>query len=124
MYVCDCALRGNICFALCAAHSRVGVGAWRVCCRIAIIRTALQVWCLAASCSGDFIVSGSHDRSLRRWQRTDEPFFVSEEKEKRLQSLFEAAARPQGPQALSEEARADGQVESVAMQTKVCSLSQ
>jgi hypothetical protein len=33
---------------------------------------------------------GSQDRSLRRWQRSNEPFFVEEEKEKRLESLFEA----------------------------------
>ena len=38
---------------------------------------------------GDLLVSGSHDRSLRRWERTDEPFFVEEEKERRLESLFE-----------------------------------
>ena len=36
------------------------------------------------------MVTGSHDRSLRRWERTEEPFFVEEEREKRLESLFEA----------------------------------
>jgi U3 small nucleolar RNA-associated protein 12 len=36
------------------------------------------------------VVSGGHDRSLRRWERTDEPFFVEEEREKRLESLFES----------------------------------
>jgi hypothetical protein len=39
---------------------------------------------------GDLVVSGGHDRSLRRWERTEEPFFVEEEKERRLESLFEA----------------------------------
>jgi hypothetical protein len=39
---------------------------------------------------GDFCVTGGADRSLRLWQRTEEPFFVEEEKEKRLESLFEA----------------------------------
>lgn len=34
--------------------------------------------------------AGSHDRSIRRWERTAEPFFVEEEREKRLESLFEA----------------------------------
>lgn len=48
------------------------------------------MWALAVSTYGDYIISGSHDRSLRRWERTDEPFFVEEEKEKRLESLFEA----------------------------------
>lgn len=49
-----------------------------------------EVWCMALSAHGDFLVTGSHDRSLRRWERTDEPFFVEEEREKRLESLFEA----------------------------------
>lgn len=35
-----------------------------------------EVWCLAVSNRGDFIVTGSHDRSIRRWDRTEEPFFV------------------------------------------------
>lgn len=49
-----------------------------------------EVWCMTVSSLGDFVVTGSHDRSLRRWERTDEPFFVEEEREKRLESLFEA----------------------------------
>lgn len=49
-----------------------------------------QVWCLAVSSGGGFVITGSHDRSLRRWERTEEPFFVEEEREKRLESLFEA----------------------------------
>ncbi|RRT69785.1 hypothetical protein B296_00013074 [Ensete ventricosum] len=35
-----------------------------------------EVWCLAVSNRGDFIVTGSHDRSIRRWDRTEEPFFI------------------------------------------------
>ncbi|CAI9097924.1 OLC1v1034446C2 [Oldenlandia corymbosa var. corymbosa] len=49
-----------------------------------------EVWCLAISNRGDFIVTGSHDRSIRRWDRTEEPFFLEEEKEKRLEEMFEA----------------------------------
>jgi len=48
-----------------------------------------EVWTLAVSSLGDFVISGSHDRSLRRWEKTEEAFFVEEEKEKRLESLFE-----------------------------------
>ena len=48
-----------------------------------------EVWAMAVSSLGDFVVTGSHDRGLRRWERTEEPFFVEEEKEKRLESLFE-----------------------------------
>ena len=35
-------------------------------------------------------LSGSHDKSLRMWEKTQEPFFVEEEREKRLESLFES----------------------------------
>ncbi|KAK9811924.1 hypothetical protein WJX72_012560 [[Myrmecia] bisecta] len=49
-----------------------------------------EVWCLAVSALGDFVITGSHDRSLRRWDQTQEAFFVEEEREKRLESLFEA----------------------------------
>lgn len=35
-----------------------------------------EVWCLAISNRGDFLVTGSHDRSIRRWDRTEEPFFI------------------------------------------------
>ncbi|PIN21482.1 WD40-repeat-containing subunit of the 18S rRNA processing complex [Handroanthus impetiginosus] len=49
-----------------------------------------EVWCLAVSNRGDFLVTGSHDRSIRRWDRTEEPFFIEEEKEKRLEEMFES----------------------------------
>ncbi|KAF8389466.1 hypothetical protein HHK36_026161 [Tetracentron sinense] len=49
-----------------------------------------EIWCLSISNRGDFIVTGSHDRSIRRWDRTEEPFFIEEEKEKRLEQMFEA----------------------------------
>ncbi|KAH9318231.1 hypothetical protein KI387_020000, partial [Taxus chinensis] len=48
------------------------------------------VWCLAVSSHGDFTVTGSHDRSIRRWDRTEEPFFIEEEREKRLENMFES----------------------------------
>ncbi|XP_031265930.1 WD repeat-containing protein 3 homolog isoform X1 [Pistacia vera] len=43
-----------------------------------------------ADSRADFIVTGSHDRSIRRWDRTEEPFFIEEEKEKRLEEMFES----------------------------------
>ncbi|KAJ1693885.1 hypothetical protein LUZ63_010583 [Rhynchospora breviuscula] len=49
-----------------------------------------EIWCLTVSSRGDFIVTGSHDRSIRRWDRTEEPFFLEEEKEKRLEEMFES----------------------------------
>ncbi|KAK6140075.1 hypothetical protein DH2020_026210 [Rehmannia glutinosa] len=46
------------------------------------VKVIIQVWCLAVSNRGDFLVTGSHDRSIRRWDRTEEPFFIEEEKSK------------------------------------------
>ncbi|KAJ0046132.1 hypothetical protein Pint_05401 [Pistacia integerrima] len=40
---------------------------------LAIARHHADVWCLTISNSGDFIVTGSHDRSIRHWDRTKEP---------------------------------------------------
>jgi len=65
-----------------------------------------EVWCLAsvppppggggaalpAGWGGGLVMSGSADRTLRAWTRTDEPFFVEEERERRLESLFDAGA--------------------------------
>ncbi|KAJ0076950.1 hypothetical protein Patl1_35976 [Pistacia atlantica] len=48
------------------------------------------VWCLAITTGGDFIVSGSHDRSIRHWDRTKSHFSLREEKEKRLEEMFES----------------------------------
>lgn len=35
-----------------------------------------DIWCLAISHRGDFLVTGSHDRSIRRWDRSEETFFI------------------------------------------------
>lgn len=67
-----------------------------------------EVWSLAVSSLGDFVLTGSHDRSIRRWEKTEEAFFVDEEKEKRLESLFEedleaADRRPLGEEETPED---------------------
>ncbi|KAM7263596.1 hypothetical protein ACFE04_001279 [Oxalis oulophora] len=48
-----------------------------------------EIWSLAISSRGDFFVTGSHDRSIRRWDRTEESLFIEEEKEKRLEKMFD-----------------------------------
>ena len=48
-----------------------------------------EVWALAMSPGGDFFVSGSHDRSIRIWDRTEEQVFLEEEREKELDELYE-----------------------------------
>jgi U3 small nucleolar RNA-associated protein 12 len=58
-----------------------------------------EVWCLAMSKSGDMLVSGSHDRSARIWNRTEEHIYLEEERQKELDELLEDAPAP-GEQAM------------------------
>ena len=56
---------------------------------------AAEVWCLALSPDGGTLVAGGADRALRVYRRSDEPFFIEEEAERRLEAAFdegEAAA--------------------------------
>jgi U3 small nucleolar RNA-associated protein 12 len=48
-----------------------------------------EIWALAMSRSGDFIVSASHDKSIRIWQQTDEPLFLEEEREKEMEEQYD-----------------------------------
>ncbi|KAI9813074.1 MAG: hypothetical protein M1827_004294 [Pycnora praestabilis] len=48
-----------------------------------------EIWALAVSRTGDFLVSASHDKSIRVWQQTDEQIFLEEEREKELEELYE-----------------------------------
>ena len=48
-----------------------------------------EVWALAVSRTGDFVVTASHDKSIRVWQQTDEQIFLEEEREKELEELYE-----------------------------------
>lgn len=49
-----------------------------------------EIWALAVSRTGTFIVSASHDKSIRVWEQTDEQIFLEEEKEKELEELYES----------------------------------
>jgi U3 small nucleolar RNA-associated protein 12 len=51
-----------------------------------------EVWCLAVSRDGSTLVTGSHDHSLRLWEKTEEPLILSEEREKAREAQFEEAA--------------------------------
>ncbi|RZC21379.1 WD repeat-containing protein 3 isoform B [Glycine soja] len=79
-----------------------------------------DIWCLAVSNRGDFIVTGSHDRSIRRWDRTEEQFFIEEEKEKRLEEMFEADIDNafENKYALKEEIPEEGAVALAGKQTQ------
>lgn len=48
-----------------------------------------EIWALAVSHSGTFIVSASHDKSIRVWDETDEQIFLEEEREKEIEELYE-----------------------------------
>lgn len=47
-----------------------------------------EVSCLAVSRAAQFLVTGSFDRSIRVWEKTDEPLFLEEEREKELERLY------------------------------------
>ncbi|KXX78292.1 WD repeat-containing protein 3 [Madurella mycetomatis] len=49
-----------------------------------------EIWALAVSHSGAFLVSASHDKSIRVWEETDEQIFLEEEREKELEELYES----------------------------------
>ena len=48
-----------------------------------------EIWALATSNNGNFLVSGSHDKSIRIWEKLDDPLFLEEEREKELEELYE-----------------------------------
>ncbi|KAG8711931.1 hypothetical protein FRC11_001431 [Ceratobasidium sp. 423] len=50
-----------------------------------------EVWALATSNDGKFVVTGSHDKSIRIWEETDEPLFLEEERERELEQLHDNA---------------------------------
>ncbi|KAK4187957.1 hypothetical protein QBC35DRAFT_497355 [Podospora australis] len=49
-----------------------------------------EIWALAVAHGGNFLVSASHDKSLRVWEETDEQIFLEEEREKELEELYES----------------------------------
>lgn len=48
-----------------------------------------EIWAMVVSKTGDFIVTASHDKSVRMWSLTDEPIFLEEEREKEMEELYE-----------------------------------
>lgn len=50
-----------------------------------------EVWALAPGGKGQMVISSGADRSLRVWEKTDEPLFLEEERERELEKLYETA---------------------------------
>ncbi|KAI8896096.1 WD40-repeat-containing domain protein [Globomyces pollinis-pini] len=48
-----------------------------------------EIWSLAVGKYGNFIVTGSHDKSIRIWEKTDEQFVLSEERDAKMEKLYE-----------------------------------
>jgi U3 small nucleolar RNA-associated protein 12 len=48
-----------------------------------------EVSCLAMSRTGAFVLSGGMDRQVRVWERTKDIVFLDEEKERRLEEMFD-----------------------------------
>ncbi|KAJ0421924.1 hypothetical protein BJY00DRAFT_101442 [Aspergillus carlsbadensis] len=48
-----------------------------------------EIWAMTISHSGEFIVTASHDKSIRTWEQTDEPLFLEEEREKELEEIYD-----------------------------------
>lgn len=62
-----------------------------------------EIWALAVSHSGTFLVSASHDKSIRVWNETDEQIFLEEEREKELEELYESTLTTSLEQDLDEQ---------------------
>jgi U3 small nucleolar RNA-associated protein 12 len=48
-----------------------------------------EIWAMTIARTGDFIVTASHDKSIRIWSKSDEPIFLEEEREREMEDLYE-----------------------------------
>ncbi|KAF1832964.1 WD40 repeat-like protein [Decorospora gaudefroyi] len=48
-----------------------------------------EIWSMTVGRAGDFIVSASHDKSIRIWTRSEEPLFLEEEREREMEEMEE-----------------------------------
>ncbi|KAJ1911305.1 beta transducin [Mycoemilia scoparia] len=48
-----------------------------------------EIWDMALGKHGNFVVTCSQDRSVRVWEKTEEPLFLEEEKERELEEMYE-----------------------------------
>lgn len=78
--------------------------------RFVLVQTLLghhsEIWALATGAQGRVVVTAGSDRSIRVWEKTDEPLFLEEEREKELEEMYESAAPP--PEELGIGELADG----------------
>lgn len=48
-----------------------------------------EIWAMVISRVGDFVVTASHDKSVRVWRQSDEPLFLEEERERELEEMYD-----------------------------------
>ncbi|KAJ3055905.1 hypothetical protein HK097_008804 [Rhizophlyctis rosea] len=84
-----------------------------------------EIWALAVGKYGNMIVTGSHDRSIRLWEKTEEQFALEEERERELEDLFDSAAIQEdrhdqaiGSGAVDAEFKEEGRVDEVGVPGK------
>ncbi|GAC97102.1 hypothetical protein PHSY_004686 [Pseudozyma hubeiensis SY62] len=73
-----------------------------------------EVWAVAPGHAGKVVVTAGADRSIRTWEKTDEPLFLEEEREREMERAFESAGQNRGDDEraigeLADGADADGQ---------------
>ncbi|KIE03390.1 WD domain-containing protein, partial [Metarhizium majus ARSEF 297] len=73
-----------------------------------------EIWTIAISHTGNFLVSASHDKSIRVWEETDEQIFLEEEREKEMEELYESTLTT----SLENDPDAEGENGEVAAATK------
>lgn len=49
-----------------------------------------EIWAIAISHSGNFLISAGHDKSFRVWKETEEQIFLEEEREREMEELYES----------------------------------
>lgn len=80
-----------------------------------------EIWAMCVSNVGDFVVTASHDKSIRVWSQTDEPLFLEEEREKELEEMYDQTLAANLERDQADEfaaAEADGETVEVAAPTK------
>lgn len=66
-----------------------------------------EIWALAVSPNGKYVTSSSHDKSLRVWERSEEPLIVDEEREMEREAEAEASVEGGGAAVIAGESKGE-----------------
>ncbi|KDE09424.1 hypothetical protein MVLG_00327 [Microbotryum lychnidis-dioicae p1A1 Lamole] len=55
-----------------------------------------EIWALAVSHRANFVITGSHDKSIRIWEKTNEPLFLEEEREREIEEMYDSNLNGRG----------------------------